>query len=152
MIDQTQKRIDIKSYLTGIRLILYVNLGNALDYCGRKCSEIVYYGKAINLHAFGMAFRNIGRCLEHYADLEGNSGHRAVLFKKAYNYYLVAEKADDPRTYQEAKDAFCRRRKEMESRFGLGTLTAPIVYDAVETESAEEKDYRHLCLVNHPFS
>ena len=83
-----------------------------------------YYSKATELCPFGMAFGNIGRTLEHYAYLEGDGGHRAVLIREAYKYYLEAEQTNDDYTYEEAKQNFTSRRKEMETRFGKENLKA----------------------------
>jgi tetratricopeptide (TPR) repeat protein len=151
LVNQIEETKDTIPYLTELKMILYVNQGNALDFCGRKCSAINYYSKAINLQPFGMAFGNIGRCLEYYANIEGDIGHREVLFKKAYEYYLQAEQADDINTYQEAKVEFRRSREAMEARFGRDALTSATVYNTVETESVREADYRQWCLTNHLF-
>lgn len=72
LVNRIEETEDTKPHLIGFKMILFVNLGNALDFCGRKCSAIDYYSKAIALHPFGMALGNIGRCLEHYASLEGD--------------------------------------------------------------------------------
>lgn len=151
LVNQIEEAEDTKSHITGFKMILYVNLGNALDFCGRKCSAIDYYCKAIKVHPFGMALGNIGRCLERYADLEGDVGHRAVLFKTAYKYYLEAEQSADVYTYQEARDGFHRHREAMELRFGKDVLESPTIYDPVGTGSVEEKSYRYWCLENHLF-
>ena len=151
LVNQIEETEDIKPYLAGFRMILYVNLGNALDFCGRKCSAIDYYCKAIKVHPFGMALGNIGRSLEHYADLEGDDGHRAVLLKTAYRCFLGAEQSDDVYTYQEAKDGFRRHREAMESRFGKDALASSFINDPVETKSDKEKAYRYWCLENHLF-
>lgn len=151
LVNQIEEAEDTKSHITGFKMILYVNLGNALDFCGRKCSAIDYYCKAIKVHPFGMALGNIGRCLERYADLEGDIGHRAVLFKTAYKYYLEAEQSADVYTYQEARDGFHRHREAMELRFGKDVLESPTIYDPVGTGSVEEKSYRYWCLENHLF-
>jgi tetratricopeptide (TPR) repeat protein len=140
LVNQIEETEDAIPWLTGFKIILYVNQGNAFDFCGRKCSAIDYYSKAINLHPFGMALGNIGRCLEHYADL-----------KKAYKYYLEAEQANDVYTYQEAKDMFRKRREALEERFGREILISSTVCKAVKTESVREADYRHWCLANHLF-
>ena len=139
LVNQIDETVETKPYITGLKMILYVNLGNALDFCGRKCSAIDYYCKAISDHPFGMALGNIGRCLEHYADLEGDNGHRAVLFKKAYKYFSDAEQSDDVFTYQEAKDGFRRHREAMEKRFGKNVLESPTIYDQVEMKSKKRK-------------
>lgn len=151
LVNQIEETEDTKPHITGFKMILYVNLGNALDFCGRKCFAIDYYCKAIKVHPFGMALGNIGRCLEHYADLEGDGGHRAVLFKTAYKYYLEAEQSADVYTYQEARDGFHRHREAMELRFGKDVLESPTIYDPVGTDSVEEKSYRYWCLENHLF-
>ena len=151
LVNQIDETVDNEPYITGFKMILYVNLGNALDFCGRKCSAIDYYCKAINVHPFGMALGNIGRCLEHYANLEGDNGHRAVLFKTAYKYYIDAEHSNDVYTYQEAKNGFRSRREAMEKRFGKNVLESPTIYDPVETKSENEKAYRYWCLENHLF-
>lgn len=138
-------------YLTGIRMILYVNLGNALDFCGRKCSAMDYYCKATELHPFGMALGNIARALEHYASLEGDGGHRAVLFREAYRYYLEAERANDAYTYEEAKQGFAERRQHMEKYFGKENLSVQSELIPVEIESEAEFAYREWCLENRLF-
>lgn len=125
-------------------MILYVNLGNALDLCGRKCSAMGYYSKATELHPFRMAPGNIGNALEHYASLEGDEGHCAVLFRTAYKYYLEAERANDSYTYEEAKRGLSERRKAMESHFGKENLKAQSEIIPVEMESEMEVSYRKL--------
>lgn len=140
-----------KPYLDEIRMILFVNLGNALDFCGRKCSAIEYYSKALEIHPFGMALGNIARCLEHYATLEGDENHRAVLLKKAYAYYLRSEQAEDAYTYSEAKQRFINRRERLETYYGKAALASPTEYISVISETEEEKDYRKWCLSNHVF-
>ena len=132
-------------------MILYVNTGNAMDFCGRKCSAIEYYSKALDLHPFGMAHGNIGRSLEHYASLEGDIGHRAVLYKEAYQHYLMAEAAEDYYTYQSAKDGFRTQREQLEACFGREELTATAKYDYKDELSELESEYRQWCLENHLF-
>lgn len=151
LVNQIEETEETKPHLIGFKMILFVNLGNALDFCGRKCSAIDYYSKAIALYPFGMALGNIGRCLEHYASLEGDSGHRAVLYKKAYKFFLDGEKCEDTYTYQEAKDGFRKHREAMEQRFGKEALDAPIDFVPVEPKSESEAEYRYWCLNNHLF-
>jgi tetratricopeptide (TPR) repeat protein len=152
LVDQIEATEDTIPYLIGLKMILYVNLGNALDFCGRKCLAIEYYSKAINIKPFGMGFGNIGICLEHYAELEGDPGHRVLIFKKAYECYCKVELLDDPYTYPKAKEKFCRNRKNMEKRFGRVALRSQSTeYKAVEFESERESDYRHWCLSNRLF-
>lgn len=151
LLHQMKENKENRPYLTGIRMILYVNLGNALDFCGRKCSAMGYYSKATELCPFGMAFGNIGRTLEHYAYLEGDGGHRAVLFREAYKYYLEAEQTNDDYTYEEAKQNFTSRRKEMETRFGKENLKAQSELIPVEIKFEAERAYRKWCLKNHLF-
>lgn len=151
LLNQIEVNKENYPYVTGIRMILYVNLGNALDFCGRKCSAMGYYSKATELHPFGMALGNIGNALEHYASLEGDEGHCAVLFRTAYKYYLEAERANDSYTYEEAKRGFSGRRKAMESHFGKENLKIQSELIPVEMESEMEGAYRKWCLANHLF-
>lgn len=151
LLEQIEENALTKPYLDGIRMVLFVNLGNALDFCGRKCSAIDYYSKAMNICPFGMAFGNIARCMEHYATLEDDPNHRAVLYKTAYAYYLRAEQATDVYTYPEAKEEFVSRRKQMEACFGKAVLESPTEFINVVAESEEERKYREWCLSNHLF-
>ncbi|MFR2766204.1 MAG: LA2681 family HEPN domain-containing protein [Clostridium sp.] len=151
LLQQIEENKENYPYLTGIRMILYVNLGNALDFCGRKCSAMDYYSKAAGLHPFGMALGNIGKTLEHYAFLEGDEGHRAVLYREAYKYYWEAEQANDAYTYETAKKEFAKRRKDMEVCFGKENLKEQSEFIPIETESEEEFAYRKWCLENHLF-
>lgn len=151
LLQQIEENKENCPYLTGIRMILYVNLGNALDFCGRKCFAMDYYSKAAGLHPFGMALGNIGKALEHYAFLEGDDGHQAVLYREAYKYYREAEQANDVYTYEEAKKGFAKRRKDMEAYFRKENLKEQSEFIPIETESEEEFAYRKWCLKNHLF-
>ena len=151
LLNKIEENEETKPYLTGIRMILYVNFGNALDFCERKCSAMDYYSKALALHPFGMAFGNIGKALEHYASLEGDDGHRAILFREAYKYYLKAEQADDIYTYEKAKQGFGQKRREMEVRFGKETLMVQGAYTPARPMSGKEYTYRNWCLENSLF-
>ena len=151
LLNQIEVNKENYPYVTGIRMILYVNLGNALNFCGRKCSAMDYYSKATKLHPFGMALGNIGNALENYASLEGDEGHCAVLFRTTYKYYLEAERANDSYTYEEAKQGFSEKRKAMESYFGEENLKVQSELIPVEMESEMEVSYRKWCLANHLF-
>ena len=151
LLKQVEKNEKTKPYLDGIYIILFVNLGNALDFCGRKCSAIGYYSRALSCHPFGMAFGNIASCLEHYAKLEGDNNHRAVLLKKSYTYYLQAEKSRDDYTYLEAKQGFIMHRKQLETYFSKEALVSSTEYKEVTSETKKEKEYRDWCLQNHLF-
>lgn len=142
---------ETKPFIDGFLMPLFVNLGNAMDYCGRKCSAIDYYCKAMTIHPFGMSLGNIGRCLEHYAGLEGDPGHRAILIKMAYDYYLHAEDARDPYTYLEAKNEFTRRREQIELHIGKEKLQSSIQLNKGSMGKGREKKYREWCLQNHLF-
>ncbi len=151
LLDKIEENKETKPYLDGVRMILFVNLGNAFDFCGRKCSAVDYYSKALSIHSFGMALGNIARCLEHYGEFEGDKNHRAVLFKKAYSYYKQAELAKDVYTYKEAKQEFVKRREQLEAHFGKETLVSSTEYTEVVSETDQEKEYRDWCLQNHLF-
>lgn len=58
---------EFKPYLLGIKRILYVNYGNALDQCGRKISAIEQYFLSLEIDStFGMAIGNLGMAYVHY--------------------------------------------------------------------------------------
>lgn len=151
LINDIEATKETKPFIDGLLMTLFVNLGNAMDYCGRKCSAIDYYRKAMAIHPFGMALGNIGRCLEHYAGLEGDPGHRSVLIKTAYDYYVRAEAAVDSYTYQEAKMDFITRREQIEFHIGKEELQSPIRYKKSGIGRKCEKKYRDWCLYNHLF-
>ena len=142
-----------KPYLDGLRLELYVNIGNAYHFCSREFTAMDYYTKALDIYpGFGMALGNIGRSLSHYAELDGDSGHQKVLFKKAYRFFRAALSDKNPMTYPEAKEDFATECKEFESAFGIEMLNQPIEYaDDEMDQSDEEKSYRQWCLENHLF-
>lgn len=151
LICQIEEREDTKPYLDETRLVLYVNLGNALDFCGRKCSAMEYYSKALAIRPFIMAYANIGKCIDHYAFLEGDSGHKIVLLKKAYSYYLKTEQSDPENDYQSVKDRIKERMLFLEKAYGKELLCSPFDYKEVKTKTGEEMQYRSWCLENHLF-
>lgn len=151
LLNQIEEKEQNRPYINGVKLILYVNYGNALDVCGRKCSAISYFSKALSISpSFGLALGNIARCLEHYASLEGDLGHRAVLFKKAYGFYEQALLSSDPATYEEAKEGFRRRRDQLVNAFGEEALAELPKYNRLRVRG-KEKAYREWCLSNHLF-
>ena len=152
LLDRIEKKEEFLPYLIGVYSILYVNHANALEQCGRKCSAIDYYGKALSVNPkFGMALGNIARCLQHYALLEGDSGHREVLLKEAFKYNERALNNIDQNTTVEAQAYFEKNYKKLLLKFGEDWFKNPIEYIVNPIKSKREADYREWCLANHLF-
>lgn len=140
-----------RPYVDAVRRVLYVNLGNAMDTCGRKTVAIDCYSKALSIFPSGMALGNIGKALEHYAVLEGDTGHKAVLIKAAYAYYSQSVTANDPDTYQKAREEFTRRKRKLEEKFGRNFLNECNQFEPIKASTERENNYRQWCLTNHLF-
>lgn len=152
LLDKIEKDENNLPCLADVYSSLYVNHANALEQCGRKCSAIAYYGKALSVNPkFSMALGNIAKCLQHYALLEGDAGHRAVLLKEAFKYYERALKNVDQNTYPEAQEYFVKNYQEIIQKYGKDWLSSPIEYKVEGTQSEKEADYREWCLFNHLF-
>ena len=100
---------------------------------------------------FSMALGNIAKCLQHYASLEGDAGHRAVLLKEAFKYYGRALKNVGQNTYPAAQEYFVKNYQEIIQIYGKDWLSSPIKYNEKSTQSEKESDYREWCLLNHLF-
>lgn len=145
-------KLEYKPYIDGFLRMLYVNIGNAMDSCGRKSSAIMYYRKAISISPeFGMALGNIGRSLEHYAEITIDPGHRGVFLRNALIYYDKASNDTDLSTYQEAKDDFIKSRDRLLTMLDADLRKKPLSYKEYSLGKGKEKEYRNWCLNNHIF-
>lgn len=152
LLDRIEEKEEFLPYLMGVYSVLYVNHANALEQCGRKCSAIAYYGKALSINPkFGMALGNIAKCLQHYASLEGDSGHRAVLLKESFRYYEWARNHIDQNTTLEAQVYFEKNYEDLVQRYGEDWLRNPVEYNVNTIKSKREVGYREWCLANHLF-
>lgn len=141
-----------KPYINGFLRILYVNLGNAMDFCGRKSSAIMYYREALAISPeFGMALGNIGRALEHYAGITVDPGHQGVFLSNALIYYDKASNDTDPLTYQDAKNNFIESRDRLLTMLDMDRVNESLAFKNYSLGKGKEKEYRYWCLENHIF-
>jgi len=70
---------------------IYTNIGNIFNHYGRTIIALKYYNKALKLSPnFFMALANKAICLETYANLEYDIGHKDLMYREALSRYKEA--------------------------------------------------------------
>ena len=129
------------AYFKGFYYSLIVNYSNLLWQCGRiiRALDILNQISATN---FSMALGNLGLKISDYADLDYDTGHKPILYQKAYE--KLSKSLDCDNMYPEAKVVFSMKKEELETWFGLDYLQHP--YDfPMDIDNLNERNYREWC-------
>lgn len=143
---------ELKPYILGIKRILYVNYGNALDQCGRKISAIEQYFLSLEIDpTFGMAIGNLGMAYIHYGLLVSDPSQRDYFHHFAYNYLSRAISTETHDTSPEASEYFKESRDRYDADYVKNVLSAPLNIPQYHYDEPEENSYRTWALNNRLF-
>ncbi len=141
-----------KPYILGIKRILYVNYGNALDQCGRKISAIEQYFLSLKIDpTFGMTVGNIGMAYVHYGLLVSDPTQQNFFHHFAYDYLSRAISAETHDTIPEAKIFFEETIKTYNANNIKSVLSAPLNIPHRQCDEPEENAYRRWSLETRLF-
>ena len=135
---------------------IYTNLANAMDTLGRYVEAIELYERAIELNPdHGMAFGNLGACLENYGQLligmphsEGTCDGRMFLVRAWSHSGMSFRTAVDPEAAKDFAARYYRLRPVVEHwKENPGRPLG----EGRPGDTEQERCYREWCLANRLF-